>query len=164
MESRKEGKFTAGVILTAVGIGFLALQFLEGFGEAIIFFLIGGAFIASYLYTRVYGLLIPGGLLMGLGLGMVGESTILGFDDFSGFGLGLGFVSIYVIALVYQRKTHWWPLIPGLFFIVATIGSMNASIERLLAMGWPLILVAIGLIFVASAIGFTEGKKGADVS
>ena len=59
----------AGIILIALGLLFLAAQFFEGVGDAVVLLLIGGAFIYGYFSRQQYGLLIPGGILTGLGLG-----------------------------------------------------------------------------------------------
>ena len=154
MSERSQRQVATGAILILIGVGLFALQFLEGFGEAVVFFLIGGVFVAAYLYFRNYGLLIPGGILLGLGLGSIGESSVLAFGDFGAIGLGIGFVAIYVIALAYQGRSHWWPLIPGLILIVTGLAS-GTSFERLLSVGWPLILVLVGLLLLAGAFGLT---------
>lgn len=154
MDERPQG-LVIGSILILLGIGLLAVQLVGGFGDAVLFFLLGGAFIAGYLYRGAYGLLVPGGILLGIGLGELGQQTGLAFGDIEGIGLGIGFISIYVIALVYERSTHWWPLVPGLILIVLGVVEGNADLERLVEVGWPLILVLIGLILLAGAFGFT---------
>lgn len=159
MNTKDQKQITTGAILILLGIGFFALQFLQGFGAAVVIFLIGGVFVVGYLFRRAYGLLIPGGILMGIGLGAVGENTIVGFEDFGAVGLGLGFISIYVIDLVYRGKTHWWPLVPGGVLVVGGFASGSATFERLLSVGWPIVLIAIGLLLLAGAFGLTGRKK-----
>jgi len=162
MDEKSQNRIVAGAILILLGVGFFALQFMEGFGEAVIFFLIGGAFMVGYLFRRAYGLLIPGGILLGLGLGSVGETTFQSFGDIKGIGLGVGFVSIYLIHLIYVGKSHWWPLIPGGVLIVAGFASASRNFERLLSVGWPLILILVGLLVLAGAFGITGRKKAED--
>ena len=162
MDDKRQSSIVIGAILILLGVGFFALQFMEGFGEAVIFFLIGGAFMVGYLFRRAYGLLIPGGILLGLGLGSVGESTFQSFGDIKGIGLGVGFVSIYVIQLIYVGKSHWWPLIPGGILIVTGFASASKDFERLLSVGWPLILIFVGLLILAGAFGITGRKKEGD--
>ena len=159
MDEKSQSKITAGAILILLGVGFFALQFMEGFGEAVMFFLIGGAFMVGYLFRRAYGLLIPGGILLGLGLGSVGETTFQSFGDIKGIGLGVGFVSIYLIHLIYVGKSHWWPLIPGGILIVAGFASASRNFERLLSVGWPLILILVGLLVLAGAFGITGRRN-----
>ncbi len=161
MNEQNRGQLVTGAILIVLGVGLLALQFLEGFGEAVIFFLIGGAFVAGYLYSRAYGLLIPGCILLGLGLGSVGGSSIssVSEDTFVLLGLGVGFIAIWVMPLVYEGKSIWWPLIPGVILIVVGLAEGNESFEKLLEVGWPLILVLIGLLVLAGAFGLTGRKR-----
>ncbi len=161
MNDSNRSRVTTGGILIVLGLGLFALQFIEGLGSAVILFLIGGVFVAVYLFNRAYGFLIPGGILLGLGLGQVGEQTggFLAFAGFGSVGLGIGFVSIYVIDLVYRGATSWWPLIPGGILIVSGLGTTNDAVRRLFSVGWPLILVFIGLIVLAGAFGI--GGRGA---
>lgn len=163
MDNQKQGQLVAGGVLVVLGIGLLALQFVEGFGDAVFFFFLGGLFVAGYLYRRKFGLLIPGGILLGLGLGRLGEGGLFEGDGFGSIGLGIGFISIYVIALVYQRDSHWWPLIPGAVLVLRGISQNNAELDALLKIGWPLILVVVGLIVLAGAFGLT-GRKAAEES
>ena len=153
MDERRQGRLFAGAILVLLGLGLFAVQFVEGFGEALILFLIGGAFVAGYLYRRAYGLLIPGCILIGIGLGSLGEGTVFGVGDLSSIGLGLGFIAIYVIALVYQGESHWWPLIPGGILVLLGLAAGSKAFEQLLSVGWPLIIVFVGLILLAGAFG-----------
>ena len=90
---------------------------------------------AGYLYRGTYALLIPGGILLGLGLGAIGERAMPGSVDFVAIGLSVGFLAIYVIALVYASRSHWWPLIPGVILILAGIAAGNRSLEHLLWQG-----------------------------
>ena len=85
-------------------------------------------------------------LLLGLGFGALGERSSIDFRNFSSFGLGLGFLSIFVIDTIYRGSTHWWPLIPGGIMIVMSVGDTRAL--RLLVKGWPLILVLIGIFLL----------------
>src|SRR5678815_3654089 len=82
-----------GVILIAVGVTLFAVQLLHLDGDVIVL-VIGLVFAIAFAGSRRYGLLIPAGILTGLGLGVVledsgvqGEPVVL--------GLGLGFLAIY---------------------------------------------------------------------
>lgn len=159
MTEQDRGRLIAGAVLIVIGLGLLALQFVEGLGESVMLFLIGGAFIAGYFYRRSYGLLIPGCILMGIGLGSVGESALIDIGGLSSVGLGVGFVAIYLIDLVYSGATHWWPLIPGGILIVQGLSEGSRTFERLFEVGWPLIIIFVGLLILAGAFGLTGQKK-----
>lgn len=160
MDDRRQARLFAGAILILLGLVLFAQRFIGGFGANITLLLIGGAFVAGYLYRRAYGLLIPGCILLGLGLASVGERSLLAFGDLSSIGLGVGFLAIYVIARVVEGRTHWWPLIPGGILLVTGLASGNQAMQRLLEVGWPVILILLGLLVLAG--GWRRSGRGAD--
>jgi hypothetical protein len=139
--------------LVGIGAGSLALRALDvtPAGAAVIVLAVGLALLVAHLVTRMYGLLVPGGILTGLGAGLV-ASQQLATATTSGsglmvLGLGLGFLSIWVIGgLLRVDRHHWWPLIPG--GILALIGgSVLADVQGIqVTEAWPVILVAVGLL------------------
>jgi len=160
MDKTTRRRITAGAILIVIGIALLALQLTKGWGEWIILLLIGGLFIAAYFYRRAYGLLIPGCILLGIGLGAIGNNTILGVGDFTQIGLGIGFIAIYIIDRIYRNPaTHWWPLIPGGILLLTGIGTLSGDLGRLVHDGWPLLLVLAGLLLIGAAFGLFGRKK-----
>jgi len=160
VDETTRSRVTAGAILIVIGIALLALQFTKGWGEWIILLLIGGIFIAAYFFRRSYGLLIPGCILVGLGLGAIGNNTMIGVGDFTQIGLGVGFIAIYVIDRVYRSpRTHWWPLIPGGILLLTGIGALSGDLGRLLRDGWPVLLVLAGLILIGTALGLFGRRK-----
>ena len=66
MNARNRGVIT-GIILIALGLLFLAAQFLGDVGNAVVLILIGSGFVYGYFSRQQYGLLIPGGILLGTG-------------------------------------------------------------------------------------------------
>lgn len=154
----RDSRWTAGMILIGVGLGFFFLQRWQGAGTSTILLLIGAAFLVAYLLRRAYGLLVPAGILLGLGLGGLLEARFL--DDEAVFGLGCGFVFIYVVALLVERNSHWWPLIPGVILILVGVNDMR-SVTELVFDYWPLALVAVGLLLVFGVLGGDrEAKSG----
>jgi hypothetical protein len=154
LNERDRGRVTAGIILMLLGLGLFGVQFIKGLGAEVILFVLGGMFIIGYLYTRIYALLIPGCILVGIGLGTLGGETIFDVSgNFTTLGLGVGFVAIYVIDLIYRRNSHWWPLVPGLILIFTGLVTINANLQRLLSRGWPLVLVFLGLMILVGAFG-----------
>lgn len=152
-------RIVGGIILILLGIAFLAQQFIHGLSDSVILFIIGGALLVAYFMRRIYGLLVPACILMGLALGAIGESTFIGVGDFSAIGLSIGFIAIYVIARVYQGKSHWWPLIPAGILLLVGIGALTDNLGRLVSVGWPLLLVLIGLLVLAGTFGLFEKAK-----
>ena len=143
-------KFTAGVVLVLFGLGFYLVQRLDAIGNEVIMLIIGSAFLVAYFYQKAYGLLIPAGVLLGVGAGNLLQGRFWWANEGIQLGLGAGFVAIYLIARLYQRESHWWPLIPGVILILIGIPK-TAMVIRFLLDNWPLILVAIGVLILIGA-------------
>ena len=115
-------------------------------------------FLLSGILSRRYGLLIPGGILAGLGAGTLlveGPFKYLGDGQASSgvffLAFAAGWVLITLAALLIQRVILW-PLIPGaflgLFGIVLLAGQTGMRALELFGQGWPIILIVIGLYLV----------------
>jgi hypothetical protein len=148
----RERRRRMGAILIVVGFLLFALQITRGPASVIVFLVFGGAFIAGYFRNRSYGLLVPGCLLLGLALSALGKRSSIDFHDFDSFGLGLGFVAIFIIDTLYRGRSHWWPLIPGGALLITSVADSRTM--RVIVQGWPLLLVVIGAsIFFRSRTG-----------
>lgn len=144
----------AGLILIILGLGLFALQLVTGLGDAIVLFIIGSLFIVGYLRWAKYGLLIPGSLILGVGLGRVGSIGGYATGDTEGIGLGAGFLGIYLIDTVYRGRTHWWPLAPGSIILLTGIARVSEDTQRLVGVIWPIGLIIVGLALLAGSLGF----------
>lgn len=138
----------AGAVLILLGLLNLAVVRTAVGGE-IAPLIIGSAFLVWFAFSQSYGLLIPGAIMTGIGLGIV-------FDTMRPFGaepvligLGSGFVAIYVIDRLMgnRRSGGWWPLIPG--GIILLVSFEEILYRSLLRDWWPLGLVLLGLILIA---------------
>ncbi len=147
-----------GLVLIFIGLGILAMNlFRVRLVDPLILALAGAAFLVWYFSRRLYGLLIPGCLLLGLALGLAGESILrIGLTV---LGLGLGFLAIYGIDLLYRRSTHWWPLIPGGILVLVGLTQIPGW-DLLPSIGWPLVLIVVGLLLLANALGWF-GRRSA---
>lgn len=159
MNTTNRGSAIAGGVLIAVGVMIFAMQYASGFEEAVMLFAVGSIFLYFYFRHRKYGLLIPGCILMGLALAVVGDRGFYALGDFDQIGLGLGFLAIYVIAKAYQGRSHWWPLVPGGILVINGLLEGHAAVRRLLHDGWPLLLIAAGILLVARALGMFERRE-----
>jgi len=65
MDDDRQGRIFFGAILIILGIGLIALQYVEGFSDAVILFLIGGLFVAGYFNPGLH----PAGHRFGQGRG-----------------------------------------------------------------------------------------------
>lgn len=140
-----------GVILIALGALFFLVQVTDVGGEAVVA-VIGGAFLVAYVFSRQYGFLVPGGIMTGLGLGILWQTQAGPADGGAVvIGLGVGFLSIFVIDLVVRgARGLWWPIIPGgiLTAIGVLIEADRVEILAELERAWPLVVIAIGVTLV----------------
>ena len=151
MNQKKRQQIYSGTALIVLGLALYFLRSFEGLGRSAIFFLVGGAFLAAYFYRREFGLLVPACLICGLGVGMLGEDAFLRGYHATLVGLGIGFVAITLIALLYQGRFHAWPLIPGVVLILLGVPDTSRILHYALT-NWPLILVALGVLILVRAI------------
>jgi len=137
-----------GLALIVVG---LALFFLRGSMETrvLMFLFMGGVFIAAAVYERTYGFLVPGGIMLGLGIGLLAEDWAwLPISESTPFGLGLGFLLIYALDRLLMREGSWWPLVPGGMLMLVGIGMQRDVVRWVFREGWPLAIVAVGVFLV----------------
>lgn len=143
-----DGRSTAGIILVVLGLMFLAAQWFDFTGAAVL-----GAlsvfFVVMYATTRKYGFVIPGMILGGLAVG-VGLQEY-GYDPSGGvvvLGLGAGFIAIYLINVLVQTPASWWPLVPGgiLSVVGLTQVAEGTAAAETIARLWPVGLIVAGVI------------------
>lgn len=158
-ERLPDRRLTAGVVLIAFGLLALLATFINSdiLGLSILPIL-GVTFIVWGLLARLAGVMIPGGILTGLGLGVL--LTELAFSSMPGetrggiivLGLGIGFLLILPLTWLVTPVRHWWALIPG--GILATIGMAlmagGPALNALTVIGrfWPLIPIAVGALLI----------------
>jgi hypothetical protein len=143
-------------MLVLAGLVLLSLQLVGRPGRAVLLIAAGATFLAVYLVRRTYGPLVPGCLLIGIGLGWLGERMGLAGGDWGALGLGSGFVAIFAIDLAYRRRFHWWPLIPGVILLMQGADVDYGDIGGKVATWWPLALVVIGVLILFGAFGRKE--------
>jgi hypothetical protein len=159
MDKKRSSSIVSGITLIVIGLLLFWLDRSDFIGGELIFFILGSVFLGAYLFGKKYGLLIPGCLLLGLGVGKTLGSMDL-IDKPVMIGLGFGFIGIYLIALLYEKKSHWWPLIPGGVMLAQAFSSAEAVV-RFVFDNWPLVLVVIG-IFILLGTFRQKGSSKAD--
>jgi hypothetical protein len=117
--------FAAGLFLIGLGMLLFLVESTALGGETVVA-LIGTGLLGAYVYTRNYGFLVPGSILVGLGLGIMWVAQSGGKGGAVLIGLGLGFGLICVVDLLMKHtRAPWWPLIPS--GILTTIGVLIES-------------------------------------
>lgn len=141
-------RYVPGLVLIIVG-GVLLLARQHLISGDVTVLIIGTLLLAAYAFTGHYGLLVPGGIMTGLGAGIaLRDRGPLGAAS-GMLGLGAGFLLIYVVdrARGTQRPGGSWPVIPG--GILVTIGVVQAAraAHAVWAIGtwWPVLLILLGV-------------------
>jgi hypothetical protein len=157
--SRRSGGLVAGSILILIGVLSLS-QFIPGL-DLDFFFLpaMGLIFLAAGLLSRTPGLLVPGGILMGVGAGALlvdgqGFLPMLGALDRGGvFMLSMagGFALISATSLLIGKRM-FWALIPAFFMALVgaalLIGETGLMALQVLGYAWPVVLIALGAALI----------------
>jgi hypothetical protein len=149
-----------GAVLIIIGLVALAGQFLTQFDLSYLILPgLGIGFLAWGILSRQAGLLIPGGILSGIGLGVILTQAVgrvemeseLGAAVFMlSFAAGWGLITL--LSAVFTDETHWWPLIPG--GIMAAIGGAlliggpALAIMEFFGRVWPVLLIVAGAYLI----------------
>ena len=155
-EHRVRDRMIAGIALIAIGAMIFLAQVIDRPDLSwVIVPVLGLIFLIWGLAARSIGLIIPGGILSGIGLGlyfMIERAT--GVTDEKAAGVLLvcfagGWALISLLSLVTREGFQWWPLIPGGIIGVIGLALMGggAAMQLIKVAGyaWPLILVGIGI-------------------
>lgn len=169
MKNRKK-ETIGGIFLIGIGILVLLGQLGQLPNMGMLFLpALGGLFLVWGILTREGGLMIPGGILSGIGWGVYaisGPVADAGGDAEGGIFLiifGLGFALITLLTALFTEETHWWALIPG--GILATIGvaimtnGVLLNVVEMVGKYWPVTLIALGLYVIYKAMKAREPEE-----
>lgn len=158
--SESRNRIVGGVALIVLGLIALAAQFID-FGETAGLLIVPGLgiiFLLWGLLTRQSGLLIPGGILGGIGLGILlitGPYEIASEELQGGvfmLAFAFGWFLIPILSTIFTGDNHWWALIPG--GIMALIGGgllfggAALAVLEFLGQIWPVFLILIGIFLI----------------
>jgi hypothetical protein len=171
-EPRRGREIVPGLVLIGIGVAFLVSRIVPGAGIYVVLG-IGIALLVGFFITRSPGLLIPGGIVSGVGLGIV-LTEAYGGDVGGGLfllSLGGGFLLVTLLSALFRPEpAYWWALIPGGILVtiglVTLAGTQGEQVRQLIGDLWPLALIAIGVIVVIGALRrdppLTEGRTAVD--
>jgi hypothetical protein len=153
---RDRAALTLGSALVVIGAVLLAGRYSDAIAAGSPALWIGLGFLVWWAFHGNYGLLLPAGVLTGLGLGSaLGEIGFYG--NAVALGLGAGFLAIYALdALRRRRRSSWWPLAPGIALVAVGLLQHTSGWHALGDLGWPLFLIILGLIIVGGALSRRE--------
>jgi hypothetical protein len=162
--NKKRPNLIGGMILVLIGVLSLLSNFFGDTPYALWFLpALGVIFLAAGIIAAKRGLLIPGGIILGIGAGAMALEQYFpnmaepakGGIFMVAFACGWALItllSLFVKDAEDKSKVMWWPLIPG--GIIGVIGAallMGESGLKVLdyfGQGWPVILIAIGLYLI----------------
>ena len=149
----RNGQIVAGIILVLFGLATLLQRWLD-IGNYVVLMLGLGMLVWGSVSHKT-GLIIPGGVLSGIGLGILAMQGPWRFPVAEQNGIfllcfALGWFLITLLTAVFT-STQWWALIPG--GIMALIGGSilvtNGAIRWLdLNLVYAVVLIVIGLVLL----------------
>ncbi len=158
MNAKKRNDLVGGLLLISIGILVLVAKFVDlpDVPDLGLFFLpaLGALFMLAGILGRNEGLMVPGGILSGIGWGAyltAGPLTWASARQEGGVFLlafALGWASITVVSAVFAKKTLWGTLIPAA--VLAAIGGalffggMFMDLLEVAGKLWPLALIIAG--------------------
>ncbi len=149
----------SGAVLVAIGLLVLVAQNVKTENLGLLFLpALGGIFLIAGIAARQVGFLIPGGILIGIGVGAILQQSamVAGSGTAQGGAFLLGFAGgwflITALSKIFTRNTQWWALIPGIILALVggglLLGGAALTVLEFAGRWWPLILIAIGLIVI----------------
>lgn len=160
MAKRGRSGLFPGLLLLALGVAFLLARMHVVSQAPAVLLGLGGAFALYGVFSRAFGPLVPGGVLLGLGSGMLlGDRGVeaLGMVRWQVLGLGAGFVLIFLLALILGLGLRWWALVVGgvlvgVALLPAVKTLLDPSVVVVARTYWPVLLIALGLFLVVREI------------
>lgn len=155
---KSRGRLVAGGVLLVVALGALAGPHLPwAWGGPGMMIVMGVAFVVWAALARTAGLLVPGGVILGVGTGL----WLRGTYGPAAFLLSLagGFLLISVLSLaLFGRggRTTWWTVWPAGGLTVAALATSGGpevrEFFRALRDYWPYALLVVALALIASGL------------
>lgn len=159
-ETRPQGRGRVlGVVLIIIGCFLLAAQFLDArLVGLLVLPLLGILFIAVGLVERRKWFGVPGGVLLGIGLGVIVSQEVLGHlgqPATAGVFLvcfALGWVVASAMSRAAGGRAARWLLIPGVVLAAVGIPLILArtapEVVEWIATYWPALLIVAGILLI----------------
>jgi hypothetical protein len=148
-----------GVLLVLVGIALLIQYFVPGVSAGTLIFLaIAVAFLAAWLIGGSSLAMVPGLLVLALGVAeLIEDLALLGpaGEDVPGLAssaLAIAFLAIWLIGSARGRRSMWPLWGAGIFGLIG-VAQLSGRLVNIPALGalWPLLIIVVGLILLFSA-------------
>ena len=150
-----------GIALAAVGLYVLLQRWLDERGPALFLIVLGGVFFAISAVRRFRGPLLPAGVLVGLGAGMLLRNPLEEWMPHWAailLGLGAGFLLVAAIDRGMSRSRRLSPLLPGIALVAIALAEAASRVLPLAPLWawlepfWPVALLAAGAALIAISL------------
>jgi hypothetical protein len=157
----RRGTLPLGIVLLFLGLFFVLSRSFHWTGPGGILLLIGAIFLALSAARGFRGPLLPGAILVGLGLAFLLQRQLEPiFPRWAAIllGLGAGFLLVAAIDRAGGRDRRPSPLLPGVVLVLlAGLGALSRrtpvfDVLSGLTKYWPWALVAAGTLLVGQAL------------
>jgi len=155
-ENEYRNRLIAGVALIAFGLLAIVPQVFDMDMLGLLFLpALAVVFLAWSLMTRTFGLLIPGGVLAGIGLGaFLIDGPLSNLAELETGGLfflafAAGWALILLLSPLTEEGFQWWPAIPGSVMVamggLLLAGDTGLQVLKVVGYLWPLALIVGGV-------------------
>jgi hypothetical protein len=140
-----------GLLLIVGGLLFLlenlSILSISGLFWAILFVLAGLAFLSTFYSDRAaWWAIIPGVVLLGLGVFIFLDQLAPGFSDVVGGAIFLGTISLAFWLVYLANRTNWWAIIPaGVMATLALVAGLSETVPGMEVGG--IFFIGMGLTF-----------------
>lgn len=154
------GQLFFGLMLAAVGAALLlARMHVVAYAPAMLL-AVGTALSLFGVFTRRLASLVPGCILLGLGLGFFwGERASQGVAmvRWPLAGLGASLLLLFLLSLILSLGRQLWALAVGVILLAVAIfpnlkGWISPDVVIAVRTFWPVVLVAVGLYLVVRGL------------
>jgi len=148
-----------GVLLVLVGVALLVGYFVPGLSAGTLVLLaIAAAFLAAWLIGGSWLAMVPGLLVLALGVAeLIEDLALLGpaGEDVAGLwsaALAVAFAAIWLIGYSRGRRTMW-PLWAAVIFGLIGVAQLSGRLIDLPSLGflWPVLIIVVGIVLLMSA-------------
>ena len=169
---QKNDSLAGGLVLIGIGGAFLFFQNVSMPDAAgiLVLPLLALIFMVAGVVKREVGYMVPGGILGGIGLGTglivdplsVGWLNSIDEGALFMFSFAAGWLSITLMSTLFANEKARWPLIPATIMTLVGATVLNESllepVWEAIGMGWPLVLIAIGVWSLIQTAGSDQIK------
>lgn len=146
-----------GLVVFAIGLAFLLQSLRFPASSAFLFIALGGAFAAAYvLGYRQYVYLVPGAVLIGLGVGLA-LPALFDLGQYAG-PIFFGALAAALVTVTLLAPDRLWPLVPAIPLALIAIAGVIGQVTLVPVAAQPYILPFV-LMLVGAYLLFEPSHR-----